>query len=778
MSAKQSSGSQWGGVASRATRSLAAAALVFGSARAAVAQHPDPPSNPAIQTVIDVAELTFLTDQDDGVDGCAELLLIVQVNWGGSHGVSTWLLTRTIDMDDGNRWVVFPPRVPNVFTHTECSPVFEPAIDTYGYELDGDLCWLSELVVIAGGGALGAVGGPAGAALGASIAYLTADLLSELNGNDVLARNTDYTFTAESNYINLGFQEFCEVARAVAPGAAVPAPPGGVVPPPPSDFPVGPPDEDFHTYKAPLYRAAAAASPTPEGRQQYLAMAEFGIDEYHTFGRSACYAEGQFGRLIDVLDQIDAVTLETGADISLTQVQLEASLERGRGLTVGVAYIVAAQEYSEAAIRGADPALLVEVSRLMGLARSFAESGSYAESIRHYEKATTLVMGEIHPTFGAGASLDDGPPLGVRLTGSSRFPGDSGSQVVYTNRPNAIGSVTDDNVTLTVVVDNVAGTPMSRNLSICSDQSVIDPKKGLKNSTGFFRPVGGGGGIMNPMTFPVGRTVLKFDISTRSVKSKIANIVNKRVLNLPFEVILDDPALDVDPCRLEGVFTGDRERRLLGLRPSPGLGDDDRPDAFVVIQTPVDVGDAFNVRLSATDMPRVPYSVTGLELVAGEFGGSGLPGFDAVELRLGDPIFVGEPDMSVIGLLSAVGIADGLGSVPTGPPPTIVTMNITDRTVDPTLPSGLVGDLFIVALPLPGETSPTTALAADTTCATLLQSSSCTVSGDLPSKPAAFANFMLRVLIDGRRGTLAADGIRREPHESSRAAPLITLYPR
>jgi len=778
MSSRRSSGSRRGSVTTRAVRSLATAALALCLAHAAIAQHPDPPRNPAIQTVIDVAELTFLTDQDDGVDGCAELLLIVQVNWGGSHGVSSWLLSKTIDMDDGTRWVVFPPRVPNVFSHTECSPVFEPAIDTYGYELDGDLCWLSELVVTAGGGALGAVGGPAGAALGASIAYLTADLLSELNGNDVLVRNTDYTFTADINYIDLGFQSFCEAPRAAVPGAAVPAPPGGAVPPPPSDYPVGPPDEDFYTYRAPLYRAAAAASPTPEGRQLYLGMAEFGVDEYHTFGRAACFASGQFGRLTEILDHIDAVTLETGADISLTAAQLEINLERGSGLTVGVAYIVAAQEYSEAAIRGADPALLAEASRLMGLARSFAEAGRYAESVRHYEKAATLVMGEIHPTFGAGVSLDDGPPLSIRMTGSSRFPGDPGAPVVYTSRPNSIGSVTDDNVTLTLVVDNAVGVPISRNLAICADQSVIDPKKGLKSVAGFFRPVGGGAAIMNPMTFPVGRTVLKLDISTRSVKSKMASIVNKRLLNLPFEVILDDPALDVDPCQLDGVFTGDHERRLLGLRPSPGFGDDNSPDAFLVIQTPVDVGDAFTVRLLATDMPRVRYSITGLELVAGEFGGSSLPGFDAVELRVGDPVLLGEPDMSLSGLLSAAGAVDGVGSVPTGPPPTLVTMNISDRSVDPTVPDGLVNDLFVVAFPLPGEASTITALGADTTCATLLHSSSCMVSGGLPSKPAPFANFMLRALIDGSRGTLQAEGLRRERQESSRAAPLIILHGR
>src|SRR5262249_2306679 len=75
--------------------------------------------------------------------------------------------------------------------------------------------------------------------------------------------------------------------------------------------------------------------------------------------------------------------------------------------------------------------------------------------------------------------------LNIRASGSARFPGDTGIPVVFTTRPNSSGAVTDDNITVTAVIDNGTGGAIGRNFAICADQSVINPKKGLKAITGF-----------------------------------------------------------------------------------------------------------------------------------------------------------------------------------------------------------------------------------------------------------------------------------------------------
>src|SRR5262249_30010762 len=195
-----------------------------------------------------------------------------------------------------------------------------------------------------------------------------------------------------------------------------------------------------------------------------------------------------------------------------------------------------------------------------------------------------------------------------------------------TKRPKSKGSITDDNMTLTATVDNGSGGPLSRNFKICFDQSVINPKKGVKEVTGFWRAVGGGAGIMNPTVFPQGRTILRLEVSTESVKTKMASIVNKLVVDMPIKVLVDDPSVDTDPCFLDASFNVDDERQILGLRRRAGSPDDNAAEAFFIVQSPNVPGDSLNVRFKGIDMPKPVYTITGLEMVGGEFGGSGLPG--------------------------------------------------------------------------------------------------------------------------------------------------------
>jgi hypothetical protein len=344
--------------------------------------------------------------------------------------------------------------------------------------------------------------------------------------------------------------------------------------------------------------------------------------------------------------------------------------------------------------------------------------------------------------------------LNIRASGSARFPGDRGIPAVFTTRVNSGLSVTDDNITLSISIDNGTGGSIGRNLKICADQSVISPAKGLKEITGFFRPVGGGGAIMNPLTLPAGRTILKLEVSAASVKAKAATIVNKKVLNLPLAVFVDDPGVDTDACGLDGGADIDDETQQLGLRRRPGSADDNSIEAFFTVQSPNQPGDSLNVRFKAIDMPKIGYTTTGFEVVGGEFGGSGLPGLDAIELRIEDAVFEGDADLTAVGLVESFGAADGVGSAPLGPPPTTAVFNSGDDFVDPTLDPGLVNNLYVRGLLLPGEAATVTAIGADTTPSdTVLGDSSFTVSGIQPSTY-TLNNFALRLLVNGDRSTL------------------------
>ena len=341
--------------------------------------------------------------------------------------------------------------------------------------------------------------------------------------------------------------------------------------------------------------------------------------------------------------------------------------------------------------------------------------------------------------------------VAARATGSARYPGDRGAPVVFTTRPNASGIPSDDSITLTIAIDNGTGASLTRNFSICADRSVIQPSKGWTDVTPHFARIGQAGSIQSPLTLPPGRTVFRLEARSPVLKTKLAAIVNRGPINLPLRVLADDPSVDVDACALEGTIDVDRDARTIGLRRRAGSADDGGMEAFVTVQAPGQAGDAIVARFRAIDLPSVAFTVTGFEVVGGEFGGTGLPGLDAIELRNEDLVFIGNPDLTAIGLLRSFGAADGTGEAPLGPPPTTAVFDVTDFAIDPATSAR---NLCVCALMLPGGFTSATAIGVDGSPAdTQLGDSVAVSSGVLPAF-SLFGNAALRLLLDGDRTTL------------------------
>ncbi len=387
------------------------------------------------------------------------------------------------------------------------------------------------------------------------------------------------------------------------------------------------------------------------------------------------------------------------------------------------------------------------------------------------------VLGFLCCPGGNQTGFDNSPTMNVVLTptGSMRFPGDMGQPLVFTRRRNASLQPTDDALTLHLLIENGTGAPLVRSLEICGDRGAVGLPPGLKRITSLFRTVGGGP-LANPVTIPSGRTILKLEAASPAAKRKIAGAVDGLgSVNLPLQVILDDPAADAARCRLESDDHTDFADDLVGLRPRAGSPDDAAADSFHIVQSPTGPGDSLHVQLSPFDMPRVPYAVTGLELVGGEFGGSFLPGFDAAELRRADPVCPAQPDLSPLGLLASFGVRDGRGEIATGPPGTIVTLDTHDVRIDPV---ARPENLYVLVATVPGENAegPVTALGGDAAPAhTNIGCSGFEVFGQQPSRDYGYANFMLRALLDAEGARLVPGGIARRPGPVSGEPSVSTL---
>lgn len=353
--------------------------------------------------------------------------------------------------------------------------------------------------------------------------------------------------------------------------------------------------------------------------------------------------------------------------------------------------------------------------------------------------------------------------LNLRMTGSSRFAGDRGLPVQFARRKcsgtdckvdgtdTSGNDASDDFITARLSIDNnTLAAPRPLNLIIEADRSVINPKLTPKDVTNFFKPIGGGPGIMNPVTFPNGRTVFNLEIKI-AIKRKF---LPSFPVDLPFDVRIEDPndANDVP----------DSESQALGLRGSNGYYDNDsHAGGFFFTQSPVQTGDALSVRFEAVDLPKVgnTLNVTGAQVAAGEFGASGLPGFDAFELRREDIVLQRNPDLSPQGLLRNVGTLGDPGNadgIPTGLPVTTVNIDFTNYVATPTNPA-LALNLFGMAYLSPGDTGASvTAVGSAGAGDVYIGNSSTLLASTPPVSGFPQDDLEIRLDIEGELGTSAS----------------------
>ncbi len=346
------------------------------------------------------------------------------------------------------------------------------------------------------------------------------------------------------------------------------------------------------------------------------------------------------------------------------------------------------------------------------------------------------------------------PPAEVKTKtrGAPRYPSDEGSKTTKARRKcdtdredcesTDEGSTTDDFIHATVVVDNNTQLPSPLDLIIEADASALNPQLGSRDVTQAFRMVGGGPRIMNPMVFPPGRTALRLELRAPVPSGLLSSLP----VNLPFKMSLKDPN---DP----GV-TFHCATDTVGLRPNVGHEDDDEACFFPRVQNPTLTGDAMMVRIPAIDAPKLgnEWRISGLEFVGGDLGGSSLPGLDALQLRVEDPILPSSPDLSPRGLLRWVGSIGDPGNadgISVGPPATTVSVDITDYKVTPTLPHE-APNLWVMAYLNPGDSAQIfTAIGSDGTTETLVGNSYVLPSFVNPAINIPDFNFQIRSLWDG-----------------------------
>lgn len=347
-----------------------------------------------------------------------------------------------------------------------------------------------------------------------------------------------------------------------------------------------------------------------------------------------------------------------------------------------------------------------------------------------------------------------------RMSGSARFNGDPGIRVMFARREcdrlrtncrvdnsDVSGGtvVTDDFITAHITIDNNSNSQAVFNLNLIADRTPLNPMLGSIDATNFFRPLGGGPPLMNPIVFPPARSIFSLEIPV-AIKRKF---VQRFPVNLPFELRLADPN---DPLAL-----ADSEVDVLGLRPFAGFYDDGTAEVFVVPRVPVMTGDAVATRYAALDLPKPGSTlrIDGVQIVGGEFGGVNLPGLPFIELRTEDPVLTMNPDLSPQGLLRLA-----VGPFPFGPPPTTVDIDITDVISDP--PSAAFApNVWLLAYLNPGDIPSganrgggMTAIGGDTTEETDVEEESFTKPGDggMPVDADCDTNYMMRADTDPPTG--------------------------
>ncbi len=349
--------------------------------------------------------------------------------------------------------------------------------------------------------------------------------------------------------------------------------------------------------------------------------------------------------------------------------------------------------------------------------------------------------------------------LRVRFSGSRRFPGDPGIKVMFARRScllnmptcridgsdNTIGvKTTDDYITARFTVDNNMPAPMVLGLRIEADRGPLTGQPPT-DATSFFRPIGGGPPLQNPIVFPPGRTF--FNLEVRTVFKR--PLIGLFPVNVPWLVKLLEP---------NDITLFDSEEDVLGLRPFAGFYDDGTAEVFSVPRIPVLTGDAICSRYAATDLPKpgADLTIDSFQIVGGTFGPNNLPGLPQVELRTEDPILSLNPDLSPQGL-----VRRAVGPFPFGRPPSTIDIDITDlqnrATSIETAPH-----YWLLAFLNPGDTTPQfgmggtgmTAIGGDTDGDTQVDENSFTKPGDggTPVDPECDTNYLMRADTDPPAG--------------------------
>ncbi len=336
----------------------------------------------------------------------------------------------------------------------------------------------------------------------------------------------------------------------------------------------------------------------------------------------------------------------------------------------------------------------------------------------------------------------------VTMRGRQRFPGDPGIPMVFARRPNSTGPLTqtDDYVSATIVYDNFIAAPVSREITMEVDRSALRPGLGYRYVP-LFRYVGTSIPFSGPIVLQPGRTRIAIEIP-RALKDQVLPALP---LNLRFRSRVWEP--DFATGNPTSAFD------VLGLRPYAGVLDDGTGETVTLPRVTGFLRDAMAVRFRAIDLPRTAaYTVSGVELLGREVGGTSLAGFDAIEVRRDDFLMTASPDMSPLGLLTSFGAVDGIGEVP-APGRTVV--DLPDIAVDPT--AGRSVDLWAIVYVRVGDRSVAgTLLGLDSTADTLLSDSFITFAGAVPFRAQA-GNFVLRLLLDGQHSTLDDPRRGREP---------------
>lgn len=433
--------------------------------------HLDPPGNPPVQTSIDVVNLiihdaivrNFLGGENSALnDGgpvnlpstnMAELMVLVEIDWGDDHGISYWrwrgdynFTTHVNTSESRRRWQAIGPRATagrdyglvlsfplpgtsgiqtNIANHMECSPIVTPQFKVRGFEVDKGDSWMSEL----------------GAALiddfvpgGATVGYILTKGLGGLNGNDELAVDVgtpdgqddpskpEIEIEFRTSTVEFPPQSGCgevKVAYLAEPMFTTPYP-AETIATPPMEYACTVNDDYFADMKTHYLTIARSmnsdtslgfAAKTMNASNQPMSLkiqrgyemaAQFGIDEWHPLGRNTDYASIRFDHLDDILHRLE---LQKASESELDEAIFMQNQYHARGIVLGVGYIVAARAWTEAKVRlsqgsSIDVNQINQAENLMIQAANTAvNDDDYRGALNLYKQATLILMNELYPSF-------------------------------------------------------------------------------------------------------------------------------------------------------------------------------------------------------------------------------------------------------------------------------------------------------------------------------------------------------------------------------------------